>query len=228
MTEKSSAKRFLNDAAAFARQNVSVIVLAIVAVIFIAILREVAEGEIMRLDTLAYQFFVVRLRSEWLTPIMEGFSSLASPAVILVMAIVVAAFAPGSKPGRCVVLNLACVLVLNQALKFIVQRPRPDGFRLVSEIGYSFPSGHSMLSMAFYGLLIWFIWRYETNRAMRRVWCATFAVIIVMVGVSRIYLGVHYASDVIAGFCVSFAWLMFFTRIVAPALMEETPPEKKQ
>ena len=78
-------------------------------------------------------------------------------------------------------------------------------------------TGHSMLSMAFYGLLIWFIWRYETNKAMRRVWCATFAVIIVMVGVSRIYLGVHYASDVIAGFCVSFAWLMFFTRIVAPA-----------
>ncbi len=202
------------------------IVLAVEAVIFIAILQEVAEGEITRLDTLAYQFFVVRLRSDWLTPVMDGFSSLASPAVILVMTVIVAAFAPGMRPGRCVALNLACAVVLNQVLKFIVQRPRPDGFRLVSEAGYSFPSGHSMISMAFYGLLIWFIWRYERDHILRWVWCSTFVLIIVMVGISRIYLGVHYASDVVAGFCVSLAWLMFFTRIIAPALMEETPPER--
>ena len=81
MAEKPSARRFVHDAAAFAHQNVNVIVLAVVAVIFIAILQEVAEGEITRLDTLAYQFFVVRLRSDWLTPVMDGFSSLASPAV---------------------------------------------------------------------------------------------------------------------------------------------------
>jgi len=226
MAEKPSARRFVHDATAFARQNVNVIVLAIVAIVFIAILQEVAEGEITRLDTLAYQFFVVRLRSDWLTPVMEGFSSLASPAVILVMTVVVAAFAPGVRPGRCVALNLACAVVLNQVLKFIVQRPRPDGFRLVSEAGYSFPSGHSMVSMAFYGLLIWFIWRYERDHVLRWVWCSTFVLIIVMVGISRIYLGVHYASDVVAGFCVSLAWLMFFTRIIAPALMEETPPER--
>lgn len=202
-----------------ARENVLAIALALLVIVFIGLLEHVANGQIMRLDTLAYNLFVIDLRRGWLTPAMEGFSNLASPAVVAVMALVVAAFAPGRMPGRCVTLNLACALALNQMLKNIVQRPRPDGFRLVAEIGYSFPSGHSMISMAFYGLLIWFVWCHEADRLMRWVWSGILALIIVMVGVSRVYLGVHYASDVIAGFCVSLAWLIFFVRVIAPAFM---------
>ena len=106
-------------------------------------------------------------------------------------------------------------------LKQIVQRPRPDGFRLIAESGYSFPSGHSMVSMAFFGLLAWMVWTYEKDRTMRLIWCALFSLVIVMVGVSRIYLGVHYASDVLAGFCVSLLWLVFYTKVVAPAFMAQ-------
>ena len=56
---------------------------------------------------------------------------------------------------------------------------------------------------------------------MRHVWCCLFGLIIVMVGISRVYLGVHYASDVVAGFCVSLIWLVFFTKVIAPAFMDE-------
>lgn len=205
----------------YARENVRTIVVLLAALVFVWLLSEVAEGEIMKLDTLAYRFFVVTLRSDVMTPIMEGFTSLSSVAVILVMALVVAAFAPGKAPGRCVCANVVGALVLNQVLKFIVQRPRPDGYRLAVESSYSFPSGHSMISMAFYGLLIWMIWKYERDDVMRHVWCCLFGLIIVMVGISRVYLGVHYASDVIAGFCVSLIWLVFFTKVIAPAFMDE-------
>lgn len=205
----------------YARENVRTIVVLLAALVFVWLLSEVAEGEIMKLDTLAYRFFVVTLRSDVMTPIMEGFTSLSSVAVILVMALVVAAFAPGKAPGRCVCANVVGALALNQVLKFIVQRPRPDGYRLAVESSYSFPSGHSMISMAFYGLLIWMIWKYERDDVMRHVWCCLFGLIIVMVGISRIYLGVHYASDVIAGFCVSLIWLVFFTKVIAPAFMDE-------
>ena len=183
------------------------------------LLEDVAEGGVMRLDTMAYELFVERLRSDALTPLMEGVTSLASVVVLAVMAAVIAALAPGKAPGWCVSVNLVGVVALNQVLKFIVQRPRPDGFRLVAESGYSFPSGHSMVSMAFFGLLIWMIWRYHRRDVMRVVWCVVFGLVIVLVGVSRIYLGVHYASDVIAGFCVSLAWLAFYTRVVAPAFL---------
>lgn len=206
------------------RENPLVVVLLGAALLFVWLLGEVAEGEILRLDTLAYQLFVEHLRSDALTPVMEAFTSLASVVVLAVMAAVIAALAPGKAPGWCVAVNLVCVVALNTVLKYLVQRPRPDGFRLISESGYSFPSGHSMVAMAFFGLLIWMVWRYHRRDVMRVVWCAAFGLVIVMVGVSRIYLGVHYASDVLAGFCVSLVWLVFYTRVVAPTFVAVDAP----
>lgn len=226
--EKQDVRGLAQGVLSYARKNIRTLVVLLAALVFVWLLNEVGEGEILRLDSLAYRFFVQTLRSDTLTPIMEGFTSLSSVAVILVMALVVAAFAPGKAPGRCVCANVLGALVLNQALKFIIQRPRPDGFRLATESGYSFPSGHSMISMAFYGLLIWMIWKYERDDIMRHVWCCLFGLIIVMVGISRIYLGVHYASDVVAGFCVSLIWLVFFTKVIAPAFMDEENIEPRK
>ena len=209
------------------RENPLVVVLLGAALLFVWLLGEVAEGEILRLDTLAYQLFVEHLRSDALTPVMEAFTSLASVVVLAVMAAVIAALAPGKAPGWCVAVNLVCVVALNTVLKYLVQRPRPDGFRLISESGYSFPSGHSMVAMAFFGLLIWMVWRYHRRDVMRVVWCVAFGLVIVMVGVSRIYLGVHYASDVLAGFCVSLVWLVFYTRVVAPTFVVVDAPGER-
>ena len=106
MAQSKHSKRDVRGLAqgvlSYARENVRTIVVLLAALVFVWLLSEVAEGEIMKLDTLAYRFFVVTLRSDVMTPIMEGFTSLSSVAVILVMALVVAAFAPGKAPGRCV------------------------------------------------------------------------------------------------------------------------------
>ena len=208
------------------RENLGMAAILVAALVFVVLLGEVASGEIMRLDTLAYELFVERLRSDAVTHFMEAFTSLASVVVLAVLAAVIAALAPGKAPGWCVAVNLVCVVVLNTVLKEIVQRPRPEGFRLISETGYSFPSGHSMVAMAFFGLLIWMVWRYHRRDVMRVVWCVVFGLVIVMVGVSRIYLGVHYASDVLAGFCVSLVWLVFYTRVIAPAFVAVDAPRE--
>lgn len=192
-------------------------------VIFIAVFQNMLAGDLLRLDYYAYNIFVVRMRRAWLTPIMQSISELALPVVLMVMLLAVQAFAPGRSPGLFAALNLVGVLVVNQAFKFLVQRPRPEGFRLIAESGYSFPSGHSMIAMGFYGLLAWMAWSYERDPVVRRVSVIGFSTVVVLVGISRIYLGVHYASDVIAGFCLSFAWLMLYTTFVGPILL----PEKK-
>ena len=208
---------------ALLRDNKLVVAAAVAVVVFTVLLEDVLEGDLIRLDEAAYWLIVQHLRFDWLTPVMTSISALATPVALLVLLLVVAAFAPGRRPGFMCAVNLALVVALNQLLKFCIQRPRPEGFRLAAVTGFSFPSGHSMVAMAFFGLLAWFVWRYERDRLMKWLCCAGFALVIVLVGISRIYLGVHYASDVVAGFCVSLAWLAFFTRVAAPLFLGPPP-----
>lgn len=206
--------------------NKRIVILAACAIVFVALLEDVLEGDLSRIDSAAYAVIVERLRADWLTPVMEAISALATPVSLVVLLLVIVAFAPGKRPGACAAVNLVLVFLLNQALKFAIQRPRPDGFQLAVEQGFSFPSGHSMVAMAFFGLLVWMVWRYESDRATRIGCALAFSAVIVLVGVSRIYLGVHYASDVLAGFCVSLAWLAIYTRVAAPLFLGPAPGRK--
>ena len=225
-----SYRTITNRALGLIRRNRGYVIAAVALVVFVEILERILEGGANRLDVWAYQLVVVRLRTPWLTPIMQSISELALPVVLLVVLLVIEAFAPGRRPGLVAAVNLALVTLLNLLLKEVVHRPRPDGFRLISETGYSFPSGHSMVAMAFYGLLAWMVWRYERDKVVKWLCMLGFALVICAIGFSRVYLGVHYATDVIAGFCVSLAWLMLYTRIVVPLWLddEKERPDTKE
>ena len=96
------------------------------------------------------------------------------------------------------------------ALKEFFTRARPDeALRLVSEAGYSFPSGHSMTGLVFYGLIIYYVNTHMGNKKAAKVITALLCVLIVLIGFSRVYLGVHYPTDVLAGFCMGTALLFF-------------------
>lgn len=194
-------------------------------VAFWVVLEHLDSAGLARFDSAVYTELVFRVRRPALTAVMEQLSNLATPAVLLTVLLAIAAFAPGRRPGLAAAINLAGALGLNVVLKQVVQRPRPDGFRLVPASGYSFPSGHSMVAMAFFGLCIWMVWHHERDRRLRWAWCVLFALIIAGVGASRVYLGVHYASDVLAGFCVSLAWLSVYTGLVCPLLLREPASE---
>ncbi len=198
-----------------------ILIIGACIILFIELLDDVLEGDLMTLDLLAKAFFVENLRADWLTPIMESISALATPVSLLVLLLVIVAFAPGKRPGMFCTVNLVLVVLLNVLLKELVQRPRPEDINLVVETGFSFPSGHSMVAMAFFGLLVWLVWHHEKDRTMRLACCAGFSLIILLIGISRIYLGVHYASDVLAGFCISLAWLAMYTSVAAPFLLQE-------
>lgn len=217
---KTSARDVMRKLAHLVRQNALLVVVGACLLVFISLLEDVLDGELMKLDRAAYWLVVQHMRAAWLTPIMESFSGLATPVTLLVLLLAVAAFAPGRRPGWCCAVNLGLVVLLNQVLKFAIRRPRPDGFRLATASGFSFPSGHSIVAMAFFGLLIWFVWRYERDRRMRGALVAAFGFVIVMVGLSRVYLGVHYASDVLGGFCLSVVWLALYTRLAVPLFLD--------
>ena len=121
--EKAGARTTMARFASLVRQNARLVVVAVCAIVFLLILDDVTEAESMRLDRAAYWLIVQHLRTPWLTPVMESFSALATPVSMLVVLVVVAAFAPGKRPGWCCAVNLGLVVLINQVLKFIIQRP---------------------------------------------------------------------------------------------------------
>jgi undecaprenyl-diphosphatase len=99
------------------------------------------------------------------------------------------------------------VAALNVALKFAFHRPRPVAFFGATPSSYSFPSGHALGSLCFYGILAAILAARVRGRGAKFcVWIAALF-LIGMIGFSRIYLGVHYPSDVIAGYCAATVWV---------------------
>lgn len=95
-------------------------------------------------------------------------------------------------------------------LKQIFHRLRPDNSLIEGGVnGFSFPSGHALLSVAFYGFLIWFTAHSISSKWLQRGVIIFLVLLIVAISFSRIYLRVHYATDVIAGLCIGFVWLSF-------------------
>lgn len=88
----------------------------------------------------------------------------------------------------------------NKIVKSIIQRPRPDVLKLIEQGGYSYPSGHSMISIAVYGYLLYYVVKRVSNKYIKYSLSVLLAILILSVGISRIYVGVHYASDVLGGF----------------------------
>jgi undecaprenyl-diphosphatase len=104
--------------------------------------------------------------------------------------------------------------LLYKLIKEILQRPRPEeALHLIQQGGFSFPSGHAMTGLVFYGLVLYFLLNSIKNSRTRRVLLAVGVVYIFFIGFSRIYLGVHYPSDVMAGWCLGGLQLMLILRL---------------
>lgn len=107
-------------------------------------------------------------------------------------------------------------LGLMSLFKNLFQRDRPDHPLVDGITNYSFPSGHAMMSVAFYGLLIWLAGMHlRQQKTIRNLIISFLVVVILLIGFSRIYLRVHYPSDVIAGYCFGIGWLWLSLRITA-------------
>lgn len=94
-------------------------------------------------------------------------------------------------------------ILLNQWLKYFIQRPRPNILRLIEESGTSFPSGHSMMSMIVYWMIALYCYYFIKNKTLRIILVTFFTLLILAIWFSRIYLWVHYFSDVVAWFIIS-------------------------
>jgi undecaprenyl-diphosphatase len=151
------------------------------------------------------------VHSDTMTIWMKIFTELGSEFLVILMIVIFAAVLAFIGYRRELIFYLGVIgasALLNLLLKAIFQRARPDINRIVEASGFSFPSGHSMSAFTLYGITIYFLWKHLRHRWMRMAVILIGTVLIVMIGISRIYLGVHYPSDVIGGYLISAAWLI--------------------
>lgn len=197
------------------------IVIGIIAIfIFSTILLNVVKDTIEAFDTIGYKYIYEGLKNEILINIFIVITTFVSPITIIGFIIVSFIIFKNKKIPKLILLNAVLITTINQLLKQIISRPRPE-YGLIEEGGFSFPSGHSMVSFAFYGFLIYLLFIKMRNKRKKTILISLLCILIVLIGVSRIYLGVHYISDVLGGFSISLVYLLIYTSFTNKILLKE-------
>ena len=205
----------------FIEKNLKWIILFICLIGFLALAEDVFNKEIMNGDIIGYKIISTFLISDFATPIAKFITNFGGAIFLTILTIILFILIKNKKIGISIFANLVIIAGLNQLIKHILQRPRPTEFRIIQETGYSFPSGHSMVSMAFYGYLIYLIYKHIKNKYIKWSSIVLISILICFIGISRIYLGVHYTSDVLGGFLISISYLIIYASTVNKFLIEK-------
>lgn len=178
--------------------------------LFSWIAEEMLEQETRRFDSYVRDA-IHRFASPHLTSFMIAMTDIGTWMGLVPIGIIVLWILLARRKRRAAVLFVVTVvggLVLDAALKVAFHRPRPTpffGFPVPSS--YSFPSGHALVSFCFFGVLAWIATSHLALRWQRAFVWITAVVLIALIGASRIYLGVHYPSDVAAGYLAAAVWV---------------------
>ncbi len=144
--------------------------------------------------------------SPTLTIIVKSITHMGDPIVVILFCLLLLSI---TKTRRTIALPVSLTIIissiLNVVLKNIFARQRPDILRLINETSYSFPSGHAMNNAALYTMLILLIFKYIKDNRLKYTLSALCVILVIAIGYSRVYLGVHYASDVLGGWLIGFS-----------------------
>jgi undecaprenyl-diphosphatase len=185
---------------------------AIGALLFLAWLAdEVPEGELRHFDD-GTRAAVHQFASPFLTSAMLDISFLGSTLFLTGLTVVVVfcfALLRWRREAILFGITMAGAALLDVTLKYFFHRARPTPFfDIVAPKSYSFPSGHALASFCFYGALAAILTTRIKNRNAQVVMWIISATLVFLIGFSRVYLGVHYTTDVLAGFCAALIWIV--------------------
>ena len=192
------------------RVGVVLAVFMLLLLVFLLIMKELVLGNQTGFDQSVFQS-LRPITSPAATSIFTFLTFFGSTKFLLPAYILIALFFIFFKRNTVRSFNVIAIGLSSVGLLFLMknifQRQRPPDPLIAHVSGFSFPSGHSFSTFTFCGIFIYLLWESAVNRAIK--WLGTIALVVfaASVATSRVYLHVHYASDVIAGFCLSFLWL---------------------
>ncbi|WP_162053524.1 phosphatase PAP2 family protein [Pontibacter pamirensis] len=230
-------RKIVAGAALFTVELVFVWLLFLACIIcFLYIGAEILQGDKLGVDESAFSF-AADIASPALDSFIKFITFFASRQFLTPAALLLIAYFLFVRRHRWYSVKVPVValgsITLNIVLKFFFDRPRPL-MPLVEASGLSFPSGHSMVAASFYGLIIYLVWHNVQPKIWRNVLVALLVIFVILIGFSRVYLRVHYATDVLAGFSAGFIWVVvglwalrrlerLSKKELDPVVEEETP-----
>lgn len=156
--------------------------------------------------------FVIGIRNDNITKIMINMTNLGSAYSLIVISILLLFFIKNKRVPLSIIINLATVFFTSQIFKFIFRRPRPNGVFLADATGYSYPSGHTMVSLAFYIYILYLLFKKINNKLVKILLIIFTTTLLLFIAFSRVYLGVHYLSDIIGGLLLGTTYIIIFIR----------------
>lgn len=192
------------------KQLIQVLLAVLFLIFFGLILYLVLEKKIESFDQAIYEMI-----SKFINPVntkmMRFITFFGGTLGILLSVLVSYVFLKDNFDRGFLTLGILGEVALNNIVKIVIKRIRPTINPLVIETGYSFPSGHTMSSTAFYSFILFFIWKSPIPKTLKILLSIPCIIMILSVLISRVYLGVHYISDVTAGLCLSICYVLLIT-----------------
>ena len=189
------------------------IILVLGLLLFFYLVRLINANTISVLDNYIYNL-IKGFISPKMTPIVKFITEFGNYTVMVPVIILFYLFNKDKSFNRYFTINLVAIFTSNFIVKNIIRRDRPIDINLIIENGFSFPSGHSMVSFAFYGFIIYYVYCSHLSKLGKTIIISILTLLVLMIGLSRIYLGVHYASDVIGGFVLALVYLIIFIKYI--------------
>ena len=188
------------------------IILFISLILFILLTYNIFNNKIAIIDNYI-ESLILNIRNDKLTNTMTIITNISSAYSLIALSILLLLIIKKKKIPLLISFNLIFSFLTSQLVKIILRRERPADISLVNAVGFSYPSGHSMVSMAYFGFLAYLVYKYVKDIIPKTILIITIFLMIIAIGFSRIYLGVHYFSDVLGGFLLSISYIMLFINI---------------
>lgn len=198
------------------------LVTGVLFLFFALILHEVSNGDSWKYFDLSIVNLLAQLRRPGADQLFIFVTNLGNTPVVLFVTVLTVVLCLRARQGKSAVVVLGSVLLaiaLSQLIKHVYGRARPiSGVALVTARGFSFPSGHATVAVALFAALYYWLWNHPGRYRLRVALAFVVVVFILLIGFSRVYLGVHFPSDVFAGFLLGSACVVF-TGTVARNIM---------
>lgn len=175
-------------------------------ILFLIIMLLVILGKASGFDQIVYDV-VISCRNHFFDFYFTTVTKFANTSTIVFVVILFVIIFRNRYALFLIVSSIDCFL-LTTIFKYLVARSRPTGLKLIQQGGYSFPSGHTMFAVCIYGYLFYLAITKIKNKILRYSVSILLLLVILSIGVSRIYVGVHFASDVLAGYLLGCCYLL--------------------